>query len=135
MAITGPIALYNNLPIHADYYQPSRFVISAITLGLNTTITTTENTNYVIGQLVRLLIPNEYGTRELNNQTGYVIDLPDVDQVTLDINSQGFQAFTDAGLPTKAQIVAVGDQNSGYQSATGSSLASINIPGSFINIS
>jgi len=30
---TGPIALYNNLPIEPQYYQPSQFFISDITLG------------------------------------------------------------------------------------------------------
>ena len=31
----GPVALYNNLPINAQYYKPSQFYITAISLGLS----------------------------------------------------------------------------------------------------
>ena len=55
--ISYPTPPYQNPPIEPQFYQPSAFVISAITLGPQTTITTTVNNNYVIGQLCRLIIP------------------------------------------------------------------------------
>jgi hypothetical protein len=139
--ISYPIPPYANVPIAPQYYQPSRFVISAITLGITTTITTTEDLDYVIGQLVRLIIPPSYGTRQLNEQQGYVIAIPAANQVTLDINSQSFDPFVNSSATTKAQILAIGDINTGYQSSTGRSIPTINgntqiaIPGSFINTS
>lgn len=139
--ISYPIPAYANVPIEADFYQPSRFVISAISLGVMTTVTTTQDMNYVIGQLVRLIIPPTFGSRQLNESQGYVIDIPAANQVTLTINSQGFDAFISSSSTTKAQILAIGDVNTGYVSSTGRSIpttdgnTNIEIPGSFINIS
>lgn len=85
--ISYPIPAYQNVPINAQYYQPSRFVITAITLGLTTTVTTSTAHNYVIGQEVRFIIPIPYGSFQLNEQTGYVISIPSITQVVVSINS------------------------------------------------
>lgn len=91
--ISGPIALYANVPIHAEYYQPSRFVISAISLGSTTTITTSTDHNYVVGQYVRLLIPVLYGAQQLNKISALVISIPSSTQVVLDIDSLSANSF------------------------------------------
>jgi hypothetical protein len=139
--LSGPIPPFSNPPIQPQYYQPSVFVISAITLGQTTIITTTINMNYVIGQIIRLTIPEKYGCNLLNNQTGYVISLPNPNQVEVTINSTQSDPFiaSPAYLPfqpkTLPQIVAVGDVNSGINVSTGRVQSTTNIPGSFINIS
>lgn len=139
--ISYPIPAYSNVPIQPEFYQPRRYVISGITRGVTTTITTTQNMDYVIGQLVRLIIPPSYGTRQLNEQQGYVIEIPAANQVTLNINSQSFDSFINSSATTKAQILAIGDINTGYVSTTGRSIPTLNgdsqieVPGSFINIS
>ncbi len=134
--VTYPIPAYANVPINAQYYQPSQFFISAISLGPTTIITTTVNHNYVLGQLVRLIIPFGFGCIQLNEQLGNVIAIPAANQVTLNINSAGVTPFNNNALfNTKAQILAVGDNNSGIISLTGRAIATTNIPGSFINIS
>jgi len=135
MAITGPIALYNNLPINAQYYQPSQFFISGITLGSTTTVTTTVNHNYVLGQLCRLIIPQQFGCRQLNEQEGYVINIPAANEVVLNINSSGFDSFVSSSATTKPQILAIGDINSGQINADVLSSNLTYVPGSFINIS
>lgn len=91
--ISYPIPPYSNPPIEPQFYQPSRFVISEITFGQTTIVTTTEDMNYVIGQLVRLIIPPLCGSRQLNEQTAFVIDIPAANQVTLDINSTNADEF------------------------------------------
>lgn len=97
--------------------------------------------NYVIGQQVRLNIPGNYGSYQLNQKTGYVISIPSPNQVTLDIDSSlNVTPFTMTPAPTNVstslpQIVAIGDVNSGYSSTTGSNIPLVTIPGSFINIS
>lgn len=133
----GPIAPQNNPPINPQYYQPSQFFISAISLGVTTTITTSVNNNYAVGQVVRLLIPPTYGTYQLNEQTAQVINIPAANQVTLNINSKGYNAFipSPAYGPTKPQIIAIGDVNSGVINASGRSSTGTFIPGSFIDIS
>lgn len=131
----GPIALYNNVPIEPQFYQPSQFFISAITLGQTTIVTTSVNNNYVIGQLCRLLVPNGWGSTSLNEQTGIVISLPASNQVELNINSMGVNPFINIGFPTKPQIIAVGDYNSGSINANGRAPTATFISGSFENIS
>lgn len=140
-AIVGPIPPYSNPPIEPQFFQPSVFYISAISLGQTTTITTSINHNYVLGQLTRLLIPSKYGAQALNEQQGYVIAIPALNQVTLDINSINSDPFISSPtfLPfqskTPPQIVAVGDRNSGTINANGRNPTGTFIPGSFINIS
>ena len=132
--ITYPIPLFQNVIPAPENYKPSRFFISDISLGIRTTVTTTVDNNYYIGQLVRLLIPNGFGSYQLNEKLGFVIAIPASDQVLLDIDSTMANSFVNASLNTKAQIVAVGDNNTGNINSNGSTLA-LNIPGSFINIS
>ena len=133
--ISYPTPAYSNPPIEPQFFEPSRFVISAISLGQTTTITTTEDMNYVIGQEVRLLIPPNFGARALNQQSGFVIAIPASDQVELDIVSANIDPFTSSSATTKPQIVAIGSINSGIISNTGNVIPSTSIPGSFINIS
>ena len=133
--IFGPIPPYNNPPIEPQFFQPSQFFISNISLGQTTTVTTTINHNYVLGQQVRLLIPVAFGSRGLNEQTGFVIAIPAANEVTLDTISVGIDPFINASFSTKAQIVAIGDYNTGLISSSGRNLPTTAIPGTFINIS
>jgi hypothetical protein len=133
----GPIAPENNPPINPQYYEPSRFVISALTLGIVTNITTSVPHNYVVGQQIRVLIPPFYGTYQISGQQGYVISVPSSTQVIVDINSSGANAFVSSPSygPTQPQIVAIGDVNSGVINSNGRKGNGTFIPGSFINIS
>ena len=133
--MTGPIALYNNVPIEPQFYKPRAFFITALSLGETTTVTTSVDQDYVIGQLCRLIIPNGWGSRKLNEQLGYVISIPAPNQVVLNINSQEVNPFINAGFPTRPQILAVGDINNGDINTHGRSPTKTFIPGSFRNIS
>lgn len=134
--ISYPIPLYANVPIEAQYYQPSQFYISNVSLGTTTIVTATVNMNYVIGQLIRLLIPASFGCSQLNNLTGYVLSIPSPNQVEIAINSsQNVNAFIPSTAATKAQILAIGDINTGVTNPNGRSPTGTFIPGSFIDIS
>lgn len=87
MAIVGPIAPESNPPINPQNYQPRNYFISAITLGQTTTVTTTANMDYVVGQAVRLIIPNGCGCRQLNETQGFVLSIPAANQIVVGINS------------------------------------------------
>lgn len=131
----GPIALFNNLPIQAQFYVPSRFVISAIALGPTTTITTKEDHDYVVGQEVRLIIPPSFGSYQLNETKGFVLSIPASNQFELDINTTvNVDAFISSSATTVAQCLAIGDVNTG-QINTGRTNNLTWIPGSFRNIS
>lgn len=120
-------------------YAPGVSIISGITTGTTTTITTTDAHNFVVGQEVAFRIPSAWGTTQLNslpNTTipgspiyGYVISVTDYRTVVVNINSTGYTAFNSnqsftsvAGL-SYPQIVAVGDvNNGGVQISSGSAL-------------
>lgn len=133
----GPTPPYNNPPIEPQYYQPGIFFISEISTGTTTTVTTSVNNNYVVGQNVRLLIPKFFGAYQINNQQGFVLSVPFSNQVIVGINSQVCDPFipTPSYGPTLPQIIAIGDTNTGIISSTGRTVPTTAIPGSFINIS
>ncbi len=132
---SGPTPPYTNPVINPQYFQPSSFTIADITMGRQTLVESDFTLNYVVGQLVRLLIPPECVCRELNNITAYVISIISPTEVLLDIDSTGFNNFVFSDYPQSPQILAVGDINSGIISSTGPIMTSTNVPGSFINIS
>src|SRR6185436_2925438 len=106
-----------------------------ITLGPTTLVTTTTDCNYVIGQLVRFIIPQANGTRQLNEHTGYVIDIPSANQVTVKIDSSSYDLFQTSTQPTQPQILAIGNINSGNINSSGNVNLGTYVPGSFLNIS
>lgn len=136
MSFIGPTPLYNNPPIQPQFYQPKKFTISNVTLGTFTTVETTEDMDYVVGQLVRLIIPATFGCRQLNETQSYVIDIPSSNEVVLDLNSsENVDSYISSPASTKAQILPIGDINTGQINASGRSNTGTYIPGSFINIS
>lgn len=131
----GPIPPYTNLPIQSNYYAPSLFFISAITQGTQTIVTTTVNHNYVVSQQVRLVIPQANGIQGLNETLSYVLNIPNPNQVTLSINSNGLNPFVSTSNPNQPQILAVGDISFGNTNSSGIVNTGTYIPGAFINIS
>lgn len=119
-------------------YLPGVNFISAITTGTTTTITTTSNHNYVVGQEIAFRIPSAWGTTGLNslpnNSTpgspvyAYVTSVTSNTVFVCSFNSTGFTAFNSnptvaatVGL-TPPQVVAVGDINSGGAAFSGGAL-------------
>ena len=133
----GPTPPFANVPIEPQFYAPRQYRISAISQGQTTIVTTAVANDYVIGQQVRLLIPEFFGSRQLNEQVGYVTALPTTTQVTVTINSTNANAFIPSPpFSTQIpQIIAVGDVNSGAINAGGRINNTAYIPGSFLNVS
>src|ERR1017187_3065106 len=100
--ISYPTPPYSNPPIEPQYYKPRNFVITSVTLGLTTLITTSENNNYVIGQEIRLVIPPLCGCRQLNGLTGFVTSIPLANEVIVTIPSIGSDAFKSVATDLKA---------------------------------
>lgn len=133
--LNGPIPPYTNPPIEPQNFEPSRFVINALSLGITTLVTTSVNHNYVIGNLCRLIIPKGYGCTQLNETQGYVANIPNQNQVELLINSSNGDPFISISLRQQPQILAIGDINQGVTNSNGRKSTGTTIPGSFINIS
>lgn len=110
-------------------YFPGVSIITAIDLAATTTVHTTSAHNFVVGQQVAFRIPENWGTVELNSlpniltpgapMYGYVIAVTDYNTVVVNINSTAYTAFdsnptvNESFGMTYAQIVAVGDVNTG----------------------
>ena len=131
----GPIPPYTNPPINPQYYKPGFFYIAAISNGVMTTVTTTENHNFSLNQSVRLQIPRANLSIEFNEQIGVVLSIPAPNQVVLDINSSFYNLFQSTTQPNQPQIVAVGDFNSGALLSSGNVGLGTYVAGAFINIS
>ena len=80
------------------------------------------------------------GTIQLNQQTGFVISIPNPNQVVLNIVSQGDTPFNSTTLSIQPQITAIGNINTGVINnpiniINGIVQTGTSIPGSFINVS
>jgi ABC-type Fe3+-hydroxamate transport system substrate-binding protein len=134
--ISYPIPAYSNVPIEPQNYVPRQFFISNVTLGTTTTVTTTANTNFVVGQLVRLIIPPTFGCRQLNESQGYVVSIPAPNQIVVNINSsQNVDPYQSSSATTRPQVLPVGDINTGAINNQGRTNNGTFVPGSFINVS
>jgi len=135
---TGNVGSFKKV-LYPNLYFPGTNIISFITTGTTTTIKTTTQHNFVVGQEVAFRIPSVWGTTELNSLPntvipgspiyGYVISVTDAKTVVVNINSSAYTAFNPnqpfASYPGEKfpQIVAVGDVNTGgVQISSGSPL-------------
>ncbi len=134
---SNPQAPYRNLPPVPEFYRPSVYFITSITLGLTTIVTSATDHNYVVGNFVRLHVPLTYGTRQLNEQQGLVISIPSPTQVELLIDSQQYDSFISSPTygPTRPQICGIADINTGAINQYGRIQNITYIPGSFRNTS
>jgi len=129
-ALSGsPSGAYVMKVLYPFLYLPENNVISAITTGTTTTITTTMYHNFVVGQEIAFRIPTVYGTTQLNSLPnsvtpgspiyGYVTSITDNWTFVCSINSTGYTAFNSnqtfasfSGLQFP-QVTPVGDVNTG----------------------
>ena len=134
-AISGsPAGALVRKVLYPFMYLPETNTISAVTTGSTTTIQTTTYHNYVLGQEIAFRVTSPWGPTQLNSLPnvlipgqsiyGYVVSVTDNWTFVCSINSTGYTAFTDnfamtsSTLPglTYAQVVAVGDVNTGGES-------------------
>jgi hypothetical protein len=113
-------------------------VIARIFRGVTTLVETTLATNFVVGQEIRLLIPPQFGSIELNGKTGFVLSFnsPTIMEVSID-SSRNVTQYNSSAVATiqNPQVAAIGDVNTGVTNRTGLRDQGTFIPGSFINIS
>lgn len=110
-----------NPPVHPELYQPRNFVISNITNSANAQVTTEEDNDYVVGQLIRFHIPHSYGMQQINELSGYVTSLNSDNVFLTDINSLKFDSFNPSPTypgNTSPQVSAIGDKNLSTQDLT-----------------
>jgi hypothetical protein len=124
--------------LYPDLYVPFVNTITAITTGTTTTISTSLNHSFVVGQEVFFTIPSTsyvnttpvWGTTQLDSATyvrnngvpqqAYITSITNANTFVVNVNSTGYGAFT---YPTSAQaalgvtfpqVAAIGDSNFGF---------------------
>ena len=129
-ALSGsPSGAYVRQVLYPWLYLPGVNFIAAISTGTTTTVTTTSNHNFVVGQEIAFRIPSSYGTTQLNSLPnnsipgspvyGYVTSVTSNTVFVCNINSTGYTSFnsnqTVASVPGLQfpQVLAVGDVNTG----------------------
>lgn len=102
---------------------PSALLITAITqaapMVITFTVPSTGSNSYVLGQVVRLTVPNSYGMFQANGLTGKIIGLG-MSTMTLNIDSSGFDPFVipPSGAETPASLAPSGSQNLQFSNFT-----------------
>lgn len=128
--------------LYPNLYLPQDLIVAGLTLAATTTVKTTIQHNLHVGQEVAFRIPTIWGPTQLNSLPdllipgqpiyGYVQSITDFQTFVVNINSTGYTAFNanfaaGAVLPTLqgvtyAQVVAVGDVNTGGNTFNGGAL-------------
>jgi len=138
-ALTGsPAGAFVKKVLYPFLYLPGLNFIEAISTGSTTTVTTTTNHNFVVGQEIAFRIPAAWGTTQLNSLPNnsipgspvyyYVTSVSSNTQFVCSANSSAATAFntnqTVASVPGLSfpQVLAVGDINSGGVQYSGGAL-------------
>lgn len=135
---TGPLSPERNPPINPQYYSPNIAIIESIT-SISQTVTevvTTIDNEFVVGQLVRFVIPFGDGMRQLDEQQAYIISISSGTTFRVGIDTTTMGLF-DASMNPRQEpfVVPVGDVNSGAINSSGRINNLLYIQGSFINVS
>lgn len=133
----GPQSGERNPPITADYYSPQLAVISSISSisQFATQVVTTEENEFVVGQIVRFIIPARDGMVQLNERQAIVTSITNSTTFIVDIDTTKMGTFN-ASTNTFQDpfVVPVGDINSGAINSSGRINNLLYISGSFKNI-
>ena len=97
-------------------FQPDRVAISNITQANPAVVTTSVNHNMTTGQVVRTIVPQNYGMVELNKQQLQIsvlspttFSLQASQNPFINVNSTSFTAFTTPSKPSKtAEVLPIG---------------------------
>jgi hypothetical protein len=111
-------------------FQPAMRIISSITNGFPTVVTTTFNHQYQSGIIVRLVIPDGFGMPEANGLQGSIIITGDT-TFEVAIDSREFSSFSyPSSFPANrqyAQVVPFATLNSEWKLATKNALPYIGV--------
>lgn len=104
-------------------YTPALRLVSSVTNDAQAVVTTSFDHGYLVGLIVRLTVPQEFGMRQLHNLVGTLIEVPTSDTFVIDIDTTHFDIFV-APDPEPwyvndfPSVVPVGEINSSLEQAT-----------------
>ena len=90
-------------------FQPRRRLISSVTNALQAIVTTTENHGYILDQVVRLIVPSDYGM-EIDYVKGKIVSIPADNQFKVNIDTTRLFPYATPTEPpafTQAHVVPI----------------------------
>ena len=112
----------NSGAVQDPLYQPAMRQISNITQAEQATVTTTFDHQYIVGEIVRLVVPIDYGMQQVNGQTGTIISVTD-DTFVIDINTSLYDAFVNSLTSLQyPQVIPIGEVSETLLAATHNTL-------------
>ena len=135
---TGPLAPERNPEIRPQYFKPKLAVITQIVpiSELYTGIVSSVDTDFVVGQIVRFVIPTRDGMQQLDGKEAILVYLFMPNVFIVEIDTTKFDPFNPLGnLNQEAFVLPVGDINSGAINSSGRINNLLYIDGSFKNVS
>lgn len=95
-------------------FSPRSRFITALTLGASTSVVTSVDHGYGVGEYITLAIPAAFGSSEINFKSGKVLSITSANEFVVDIDSAAASAFAfpaSASVPFSfAYAVPAGDQ-------------------------
>jgi hypothetical protein len=104
-------------------FIPSTLLITAITraqlMVVSATVSADGANTYIVGQLVRLTVPQPYGMYQANGLTGQILAINGLD-FTLNIDSSQFDPFVipSGNVTEPASFAPAGSRNLQYSNST-----------------
>lgn len=94
--------------------EPRSRAIVDLTLGASTTVKTSVDHGYAVGQYITLVVPSEFGSSEISGQSGRISAISSANEFVVEIDSSAASAFAypaSGSVPfTFPQAVVAGDQ-------------------------
>lgn len=95
-------------------FSPRSRFITALTLGASTSVVTSVDHGYGVGEYITLAVPAAFGSSEINGLSGRVLSITSANEFVVDIDSAAASAFAfpaSASVPFSfAYAVPAGDQ-------------------------
>lgn len=113
----------NNGAVEFPIYQPAMRVITAITNANPASVTTSFDHDFFDSDFVRLIIPIGFGMQQANGLTGRVT-VTSPTTFTINIDTIGFDAFSDPSNNQFAQVIPLGEVNETLRGAMVNTLPS-----------
>jgi hypothetical protein len=94
--------------------EPRSRAIVDLTIGASTTVKTSVDHGYAVGQYITLIVPVEFGSSEISGQSGRISAISSANEFVVEIDSSAASAFAypaSGSVPfTFPQAVVAGDQ-------------------------
>jgi hypothetical protein len=90
-------------------FYPAYNLITAITNAENAVISLQNTNDLTVGQVIRILVPNSYGMKQINKQTASIL-IADPAFIVVNINTTAYDVFAVPSMPlNQSFIIPIGE--------------------------